>query len=189
MPNTNGRVPKRAILFARVSTNEQAKSGFSIPGQLRELRVYAERESLNVVEEIVDDGYSGSNPDRPGLRRVLELAEAGEVDVVAAWKRNRLFRSRLHRLLWEKDLKRMGVSLVALDDTGHRIADGMLDDFSEWEREEISRRTLDGKREKARAGMVIGGHPVRYGFEYAYGLDHKGRERVVGYKKQTRQKH
>jgi site-specific DNA recombinase len=182
MPSTNGHGPKRAVLYARVSTDEQAKSGFSIPGQLRELRVYAKRERLNVVEEIVDDGYSGSNPDRPGLRRVLELAEAGEVDVAVAWKRNRLFRSRLYRLLWERDLKGMGVSLVALDDTGHRIADGMLDDFGEWEREEITRRTLDGKREKARAGMVIGGHPVSYGFEYAYGLDHKGRKRVVGYK-------
>src|SRR5919199_1109223 len=181
MPSTNGHGPKRTILYARVSTQEQAQGGFSIPGQLRELRAWAEREGLGVVEEIVDDGYSGSNPGRPGLRRVLELAEVREIDVVAAWKRNRLFRSRLYRLLWEKDLKGMGVSLVALDDTGHRIADGMLDDFGEWEREEITRRTLDGKREKARAGMVIGGHPVSYGFEYAYGLDHKGRERIVGY--------
>ena len=183
MSSTNGHGPgeARAILYARVSTDEQAKGGFSIPGQLRELRGHAKREGLRVVEEIVDDGYSGSNPDRPGLRRVLELAEAGEVDVVAAWKRNRLFRSRLFRLLWEKDLKEAGVSLVALDDTGHRIADGMLDDFAEWEREEITRRTLDGKREKARSGRVIGGHPVSYGFGYAYGLDHKGRERVVGY--------
>src|SRR5919202_1153962 len=146
----------RVVLYARVSTQEQAQGGFSIPGQLRELRGWAEREGLRVVEEIVDDGYSGSNPDRPGLRRALELAEAGEIDVVAAWKRNRLFRSRLYRLLWEKDLNGMSVSLVALDDTGHRIADGILDDFGEWEREEITRRTLDGKREKARAGMVIG---------------------------------
>jgi DNA invertase Pin-like site-specific DNA recombinase len=44
MPNTNGHGPKRAILYARVSTDEQAKSGYSIPEQLRELRAYAARE-------------------------------------------------------------------------------------------------------------------------------------------------
>jgi hypothetical protein len=31
MPNTNGHGPKRAILYARVSTDEQARSGYSLP--------------------------------------------------------------------------------------------------------------------------------------------------------------
>ncbi len=30
MPNTNGHLPKRAILYARVSTEEQARSGYSL---------------------------------------------------------------------------------------------------------------------------------------------------------------
>lgn len=52
-----------------------------------------------MVEEAVDDGHSGADPHRPGLRRVMELAESGAIDVVLAKKRNRLFRSRLYRLL------------------------------------------------------------------------------------------
>ena len=56
MPSTNGRKgPKRAVLYARVSTDEQGKSGYSIPDQLRENRSYAAREG----SEIVDDGHSG----------------------------------------------------------------------------------------------------------------------------------
>ena len=117
MPATNGRGPKRAILYARVSTDEQATSSYSIPEQLRELRSYAAREGYRVVEEAVDDGHSGADPHRPGLRRVMELAESGAVDAVLAKKRNRLFRSRLHRLLWDQDLGEFGVKLVALDDT------------------------------------------------------------------------
>jgi len=121
MPNTNGHGQKRAILYARVSTDEQAKAGYSIPEQLRELRAYAVREGYRVVEEAVDDGHSGADPHRPGLRRVMELAEAGAVDVVLAKKRNRLFRSRLYRLLWDQDLGDLGVKLIALDDTGNRF--------------------------------------------------------------------
>jgi hypothetical protein len=43
-----------------------------------------------VVEEAIDDGHSGADPHRPSLRRVMELAESGAIDVVLAKKRNRL---------------------------------------------------------------------------------------------------
>jgi site-specific DNA recombinase len=68
MPSTNGHGPKRAILYARVSTDEQAKSGYSLPEQLRVLREHAAHEGYEVVSEIEDDGYSGTTIDRPGLR-------------------------------------------------------------------------------------------------------------------------
>src|SRR5215203_5789505 len=164
MPNTNGHGQKRAILYARVSTDEQAKAGYSIPEQLRELRAYAVREGYRVVEEAVDDGHSGADPHRPGLRRVMELAEAGAVDVVLAKKRNRLFRSRLYRLLWDQDLGDLGVKLIALDDTGNRFGDAMQDEFSEWEREEIVKRTQDGLLEKCRSGLIIKRKRAAYGF-------------------------
>jgi site-specific DNA recombinase len=164
MPSTNGHGPKRAVLYARVSTEEQAKAGYSIPEQLRELRMHAAREGYRVVEEAVDDGHSGADPHRPGLRRVMELAEGGAIDVVLAKKRNRLFRSRLHRLLWDQDLGELGVKLVALDDTGNRFGDAMQDEFAEWEREEIARRTQDGLLEKCRSGLVIKRKRAAYGY-------------------------
>jgi site-specific DNA recombinase len=164
MVKANGHGPKRAILYARVSTEEQAKTGYSIPEQLRELRAYAARESYRVVEEVVDDGHSGADPHRPGLRRVMGLAEAGAMEVVLAKKRNRLFRSRLYRLLWDQDLGELGVKLIALDDTGNRFGDAMQDEFAEWEREEIAKRTQDGLLEKYRSGLVIKRKRAAYGY-------------------------
>jgi site-specific DNA recombinase len=155
MPSKNGHGPKRAILYARVSTEEQM-NGYSIPDQLRELRAYAAREGYVVVEEAVDDGHSGADPHRPGLRRVMELAESGTIDVVLAKKRNRLFRSRLYRLLWDQDLGELGVKLIALDDTGNRFGDAMQDEFAEWEREEIARRMQDRLLEKCRSERSAG---------------------------------
>src|SRR5215204_3875842 len=43
MPSTNGHGPKRAILYARVSTDEQARSGYSLAQQMEALRAYAAR--------------------------------------------------------------------------------------------------------------------------------------------------
>src|SRR5919107_601305 len=163
MSSSNGEGSKRAILYARVSTEEQMK-GYSIPDQLRELRAYAAREGYVVVEEAIDDGHSGADPHRPGLRRVMELAESGAIDVVLAKKRNRLFRSRLYRLLWDQDLGELGVKLIALDDTGNRFGDAMQDEFSEWQREEIARRTQDGLLEKCRSGLIIKRKRGAYGY-------------------------
>lgn len=141
------------------------------------MREKAESEGWTVVEEVEDEGYSGASPDRPGVRRIYELAEAGEIDTVVATKRDRLFRSRLYRLEMDRDMKEFGVTLVSLTDTGNRIGDGVMDDFAEWEREQTAERTRKGKLQKARAGKVVGGHRVSYG--YAWVRDYEGK--AVGY--------
>jgi DNA invertase Pin-like site-specific DNA recombinase len=46
MPSANGHGPKRTILCARVSTDEQARTGYSLAQQLEALREYAAREGL-----------------------------------------------------------------------------------------------------------------------------------------------
>jgi DNA invertase Pin-like site-specific DNA recombinase len=45
MPSTNGHGSKRAILYARVPTDEQARSGYSLAKQVEALREYAAREA------------------------------------------------------------------------------------------------------------------------------------------------
>jgi site-specific DNA recombinase len=60
MPSTNGHGPRCAILYARVSTDEQARSGYSLAQQLEALREYAAREGYEVLEEVSDPGQSGA---------------------------------------------------------------------------------------------------------------------------------
>jgi hypothetical protein len=89
----------RVACYLRVSTDEQGRSGYSIPDQRCMLTEYAERQGWQIVETIVDDGHSGGDASRPGLRRVMELATKEAIDVVLATKRDRFFRVRLYRLL------------------------------------------------------------------------------------------
>src|SRR5215218_7731487 len=92
MPSTNGHSPRRAILYARVSTDEQARSGYSLAQQLEALRDYAQREGLEVLQEVTDPGWSGAYLDRPGLDHVRDLVHGGSVDVVLAQDRDRFAR-------------------------------------------------------------------------------------------------
>jgi predicted site-specific integrase-resolvase len=73
MSSTNGHVPRGVILYARVSTEEQAKSGYSLAQQLEALRGYANREGYEVLEEIRDPRQSGASLERPGMDRVRDL--------------------------------------------------------------------------------------------------------------------
>src|SRR5215210_1143020 len=112
---------KRVALYVRVSTEEQAKSGFSLPEQRRTLSEHAERQGWDVAEVVEDPGDSGADPNRPGLLRILELAEGGKIDLVLSWKRDRLFRDIYHRRNFEQDLAEYGVRTVSLNDTGSRV--------------------------------------------------------------------
>jgi site-specific DNA recombinase len=77
MPSNHS--PKRAILYARVSTDEQARSGYSLAQQLEALREYAAREDYEVLEEVEDPGQSGASLERPGMDQVRDLFAAGSV--------------------------------------------------------------------------------------------------------------
>src|SRR5215217_3352052 len=107
MSNTNGHGPERAvlwaILYARVSTDEQARTGYSLAQQLEALRKYAAGEEYEVLEEITDPGWSGAYLDRPGMDRVRDLVATGDVDLVLAQDRDRFAREPAYHYLLRRE--------------------------------------------------------------------------------------
>jgi site-specific DNA recombinase len=79
MTDINGHGPRRAVLYARVSTDEQARSGYSLAQQIEALRDYAGSEGYEILEEVTDPGQSGASLERPGMDRVRDLVAAGGV--------------------------------------------------------------------------------------------------------------
>jgi site-specific DNA recombinase len=97
----------KAILYARVSTEEQTK-GFSLRQQLAALREYAAREGFEVLAEEGDEGWSGSELVRPALDRVRDLVAAGGVSKVLAQDADRITREPSHRALLDEECERHG---------------------------------------------------------------------------------
>ena len=79
---------KRAVLYARVSTDEQARSVYSLAQQIEALSEHAAREGYEALEEVSDTGQSGASLERPGMDRVRDLVAAGGVSVVLAQDRD-----------------------------------------------------------------------------------------------------
>lgn len=168
MPSTNGHGPRRAILYARVSTDEQARSGYSLAQQLEALREYAAREGYEVLEEVSDPGQSGASLERPGMDRVRDLVAAGGVSVVLAQDRDRFAREPAYHYLLRREFEEHGTKIRALNDRGDEspegeLTDGILDQLAKFERAKIAERSRRGKLRKAREGKVIAGRPAKYG--------------------------
>ena len=100
----------RVGLYARVSTDIQAKDGDSIPAQLSALREYAKKNNYEVVGEFVDDGVSGVLLDeRDELQHLLDCVKNGEIDLILFTRLDRWFRSIRHYLNVQDQLDRYGV--------------------------------------------------------------------------------
>lgn len=100
----------RVGIYARVSTDIQAKEGDSIQAQLSALREYAKKNNYEVAGEFVDDGISGVLLDeRDELQHLLECVKNGEIDLIIFTRLDRWFRSIRHYLNVQDTLDRYGV--------------------------------------------------------------------------------
>src|SRR5919107_4202195 len=167
----NGEGSKRAILYARVSTEEQAKKGYSLAQQLEALREYAFREGYEVLEEVTDPGQSGASLERPGLDLIRDMVAAGGVTVVLAQDRDRFVREPAYHYLLKREFEEHGTKLAALNDRGDEspegeLTDGILDQLAKYERAKIAERTRRGMLRRVREGNPnVTGQP-KYGFRY-----------------------
>jgi site-specific DNA recombinase len=171
MPSTNGHGPKRAILYARVSIDEQARSGYSLAQQIEALREHTAREGYEVLEEVEDAGQSGASLERPGMDRVRDLVAEGGVSVVLAQDRDRFVREPAYNYLLRREFEERGTKIHALNDRGDdspegELTDGILDQLAKYERAKMTERTRRGKLKKAREGKVIATNRPHYGFRY-----------------------
>ena len=112
-------------LYCRVSTEEQAKFGFSIDAQKNALIKYCEENKLN-YELFVDEGISASSMKRPSLQRFL--ARVNEFDTLLFTKLDRLSRNVLDANTINSTLMKSGVTMKAIDedDIDTTTADGMF---------------------------------------------------------------
>jgi DNA invertase Pin-like site-specific DNA recombinase len=140
----------RIVLYVRVSTEEQAAQGNGLEAQLAQLQRESEHHQWTVVETIRDEGVSGKDLVRPGLKRALELIAEGKADGLAVAKLDRLSRSVIDAGMLAEWFEEVGARLVALDlniDTNTpsgRMIFSVLSAVAQWERETIAQRTKDG---------------------------------------------
>jgi len=161
---------KRAVVYARVSTDDQADKGYSLPSQLDACRSYAEQLGYEVVAEFRDD-HSGATPvsERPQGRHMNDLIRSRQVDAVIVHQVDRLSRDIVDLLTSVRNWLQVGTEVHALDVGQIESELDIVLVIKGWqgsdERKKIRERSMRGKRAKARSGRVVGTR-APYGYQH-----------------------
>ena len=83
----------KTALYLRVSTEDQAREGYSLEVQRETLEAFAKREGLEVYKVYSDNGISGYSSDRPALAALLADAKGGKFGLVLVSKLDRFSRN------------------------------------------------------------------------------------------------
>ena len=151
---------KRAVVYARVSTDEQAEKGYSLPSQLDLCRKYAERLGYRVVKELTED-HSGATPiaERPVGKRLAEIIKAREVDALIVYQVDRLSRDIVNLLATVQTWLRRGLEIHTCDIGKIESELDIVLVIKGWqgsdERKRIRERCMRGKRAKMQAGKLV----------------------------------
>ncbi len=153
-------------IYARVSTEEQAKHGFSLMAQLRECRKKA---GTNDVLEYVDEGVSGEFLDRPQLTKLRSDIRNGLIHRVICLDPDRLSRKLMNQLILSDEIESRA-ELVFVNGEYARTPEGQLfyqmrGAISQFEKAKINERMSRGRREKARQGRVLRDFHI-YGYDF-----------------------
>ena len=157
----------RVGIYARVSTDTQ-QARATIGSQLQTLRDRIAAEGEELVEEFLDDGYSGARLDRPGLDRLRDAAETGAIDAIWCLSPDRLARSYAYQILILDEFARYQVPIrfadaPPLDDPQGRLLVQIQGVIAEHERAKFTERGRRGKLYRSRAGEVLA-TKVPYGY-------------------------
>lgn len=153
-------------IYTRVSTEEQARSGYSLKEQLRACR---EKADSNEVIEYVDEGMSGEFLDRPSLTRLRKDIREGIIIKVICLDPDRLSRKLMNQLILSEEIEKKA-TLIFVNGEYQRTPEGMLfyqmrGAIAEFEKAKITERMGRGRREKARQGKVLRDFQI-YGYKY-----------------------
>ena len=161
---------KRACIYTRVSTAEQANEGYSIEEQERMCRAAIESKDWIYTQTFSDPGISGRTMERPGLQAMIRAIRDNKADAVVIYKLDRLSRKQRDTMTIIEDiLLKNGIALVSLNETldtttpWGRAMIGILSSFNQMESENIQVRTAMGRKAKISSGGYGGGKPP-YGY-------------------------
>ena len=164
----------RVGLYIRLSREDGDKEESSSVTNQREIlkRYVSEQENFFIVKEYVDDGYTGTNFDRPGFKRMIEDIEAGIIDTVITKDLSRLGRERLGGGHYtEIYFPEHNVRYIALLDNIDTYFDAGMNDMAPFKGvindmyvRDISKKIRSSLIERKKAGNFLG-VTAPYGYE------------------------
>ena len=162
----------KTAVYVRVSTDEQAKEGYSIRAQIEKLKSYVLIKDWSFYKVYADEGISGKNiTGRPAINEMIQDIKAGRVNNVLVYKIDRLTRSTRDLIDLTDIFKENNCTFNSLmESIDTQTASGrmflkIIGIFAEFERENIAERITLGCEKKVKEGYTLANFTTSYGYD------------------------
>ena len=155
----------RAVIYARVSSDEQADRGLSIPTQIKICKEFIKREEWEFAKEYIDEAISGLRSDRPSFLEMLSDAQEKKFDKIVVYSLSRFSRDRFDAITKKRLLRDVGVEVISatepIDSTTPegKLLEGVIESINEFYSANLSREAFRGLKANAEMGFWNGGTP------------------------------
>jgi site-specific DNA recombinase len=173
---------KRAVIAARVSTEDQKEEGYGLPEQIEKCLEYIHQRGytlvtstgyasagLEVIPGVYQEDYTGKTPFRPAIMQLQEDIEKHRIQVIVLHRTNRLGRRSSVQRVLEADFKARGVAVeyvtAKFDTDNHygRFIRNVAGDVDELDYENIIYQLKGGREQAVKQGSVMVSRPP-YGY-------------------------
>lgn len=161
----------QALIYCRVSTQEQAREGYSLEAQERQIRAFCAVSGWTVGERYIDSGQSASSLHRPALRRMLGEIPRFSDPCIVVWRLDRLTRSvadlyRVLSLLEEAHCAFRSITEpFETQSAVGKLFITLIAAIAQWERENLAERVALGQDQKVDHTDTWTGGPPPYGYD------------------------
>jgi site-specific DNA recombinase len=159
----------RVAIYIRVSTEDQAREGYSLDAQKERLEAYCEAQGWDVAHIYSDEGHTGRKTNRPAYRKMIE--DKNTWDTLLVMKMDRIHRNSKNFMIMMEDLEKWGKKFTSMQeslDTSNAVGRFVVDiiqRIAQLESEQIGERTYMGMAQKAESGQGIMGFNPPYGYQ------------------------
>lgn len=162
-------------IYIRVSTDVQAREGYGIDAQYAEIKRYLDAYGIENAYVFADDGYTGTNEDRPAFSAMTKLMNEGKVKLVVTRSLDRIGRTQMIILRFLKEqCEKTKCDFYAVKDNvdsrsrqTYGILISILSIFAEFDHDAIVSKLAAGRVRRAADGYWKGGGIPPYGYRYS----------------------
>src|SRR3989344_5133048 len=161
---------KKAVIYARVSSERQKKEG-TIQSQIAELKRQVAATGDILTKECIDDGYSGAKLDRPGLEQLRKDVKTDLFDAVYFLNTDRIAREVTYQTIIVGEILKQNKQVIIngkdyVHNPENKFTLTVLGAVAELERAKIIERYSRGRMHKIRQGQLISSCLRTFGYDY-----------------------
>jgi len=150
---------EKALIYCRVSTEEQAREGYSLDAQEKFCRNFGQNNGYEILDVYRDEGKSGTIIERPALQKMLSVCQENKsIKAVLVQETDRLARGVGIHLAIKALLKKAGIKLISVaqpmltDSAEGNVMDVVIAAINQFQSDLNSRKTKKGMQEKFESG-------------------------------------